>query len=312
MHLYLIETRSAQIPLGLFKPNGLHVKKLFDPLMCQSGNEQLSPGSQPLKVKIADSHHIKACELCRMAGSVHTECYYAQLRLCLTHGWRPLIDRENIKETYHVSGNYSSIELFQVTATKEFEKMCDSGSLVRLPENSVGIINPLGAVIKSSDKHRTKVLTGVSIVDQKSLSQANILLEELGYPAVKARLTTDVTAPGTNRSAYVPPFRYPSLADGIRIITPNCYLAKADVSRYFLMFPLSICSYYLFMVRWLGALFGYVRCMFGLASCPYYCSILSAEFRLWFYQTESLAHTWLMIGSRAVTHMRKPKGICMP
>ena len=281
MHRYLMETYPMQMPLGILKPSGPHVRELFDPKMCQSGNEMLSKSRQPLCVKEADRHHIFACDLCGAAKAVQAECYFSKLRLCLTHGWRPEIDRDNIREFYRVSGNYLSVGLFQITASKEFSKMCDSGALVPVAEGTVGIVTPLGALIKSSDKLKTRVLTGISIVDQESLTQANIRLLDLGYPAIKARLTTDVTATGVNKAAYVPPFRYPSLADGIRIITPNCFLAKADVARYFLMFPLSTCSYYLFLVRWLGVLFGYVRCMFGLASCPYYCSIWSAEFRSW-------------------------------
>ena len=281
MHMYLMETRSIQMPLGILKPNGLHVRELFDPKMCQSGKEKLDLSRQPLSVEAADRHHIYACELCGVEKSIQAECYFSKLRLCLTHGWRPLIDRDNVREEYRVSGNYLSVDQFQITASKEFNKMCDSGALLPVVEGTVGIVTPLGALIKGSDKLKTKVLTGISIVDQASLTQANVRLVDLGYPAIKARLTTDVTATGVNRAAYVPPFRYPSLADGIRIVTPNCFLAKADVARYFLMFPLSTCSYYLFLVRWLGVLFGYVRCMFGLASCPYYCSIWSAEFRSW-------------------------------
>ena len=311
MHVYLMETNSNQQHLGMFKPNGLHIKEIFDPRMCQSGEEPLSLSRQPLKVKIADQHHIASCNLCSVTNSVNSKCYFSKLRLCLTHGWRPAIDRENIREEFKTSGNYPSVAKFQVTAMKEFDKMCDSGALEKNPEGSNGIVTPLGAVIKNSDKQRAKVLTGISITDQKSLSSANVRLEDLGYPAIKARLTTDVTATGVNRAAYVPPFSYPGLADGIHIITPNCYLAKADVARYFLMFPLSTCSYYLFLVRWLGALYTYVRCMFGLASCPYYCSIWSAEFRAWVLsQGIPCAHMmddWL---TRGTTYEEAKKNLC--
>jgi hypothetical protein len=194
MHMYLMETNSMQTPLGILKPNGLHVRELFDPKMCQSGKEMLSKSRQPLCVEEADRHHIFACDLCGAAKAVQAECYFSKLRLCLTHGWRPEIDRDNIREMYQVSGNYLSVDLFQITASKEFDKMCDSGALLPVAEGTVGIVTPLGALIKSSDKLRTRVLTGISIVDQQSLTQANIRLLELGYPAIKARLTTDVTA----------------------------------------------------------------------------------------------------------------------
>ena len=74
MHLYLIETRSAQLQLGLFEPNGLHVEELIYSMMCWPVKESLSPESQPLEEKRADLHHIKVCSWCGTAKSVQMRC----------------------------------------------------------------------------------------------------------------------------------------------------------------------------------------------------------------------------------------------
>jgi hypothetical protein len=106
-----------------------------------------------------------------------------------------------------------------------------------------------------------------------------------------------------NRAAYKPPFRYPGIADGIRIIKRDCYIVKADVSRYFYLFPLAIMARWLFLVRYLGVLYVLVRCMFGFSACPYYCSTWSAEFRSWVIAAgipcSHMMDDWLSMGATA-------------
>jgi len=106
-----------------------------------------------------------------------------------------------------------------------------------------------GAVLKASDVVAARMLVGVRIEDQQSFTEANDRLATLGYPLVKARLITDLTATGVNRAVYVPPFRYHSLADGLSLVYRGCWFAKGDVSRYFDCFPLALQSRSLFRVH---------------------------------------------------------------
>ena len=201
---------------------------------------------------------------------------------------------------YLVDGNYKSIDCYDASCAKEFLKAKQHNIVVEVAEGTPGIISPMGAVIKNSDKRRAVVLTGIRIVNQKTLSEASHLTEEMGFPPLKARVTNDVTASGVNRAALCPPFRYPSLADGVRLVTPNCWLAKGDVSRYFNAFPLAAESRFYFLVRFLGILYMSLRCVFGFGPCPYYCSTWSAEYRTWMLAagipSAHMVDDWLTVG----------------
>ena len=92
-------------------------------------------------------------------------------------------------------------------------------------------------------------LAGIQIVDQATLERASAALQEQGYAAIKARITHDCTASGLNKSALCPPFRYPSLADGLRLVARGTWLAKTYISRYFHQFP-SRCFLLRFEEKW--------------------------------------------------------------
>jgi len=125
------------------------------------------------------------------------------------------------------------------------------------------------------------VLTQVVVNDSGSMISANEALVALGLPEIKARLTNDLTASGVNRAALVPPFRYPSLVDGLGICRRDCFLGKCDVSRYFHSFPIAYEARWMFLLMFASVLYVGCRCLFGFAPCPYYCSVWSAEIRTW-------------------------------
>ena len=103
----------------------------------------------------------------------------------------------------------------------EIDKMLKHQVLVEAPDNIVGIINPIGAVIKNGDILRAKVLTGVVVDNDSTLAEANLALAELKLPRIKIRVATDLSATGVNQAAYRPPFRYPSIHDALSIIEKN-------------------------------------------------------------------------------------------
>ena len=99
--------------------------------------------------------------------------------------------------------------------------MLEHGVLIRSQGYTPGIVNPLGAVVKNSDKLRAKTLVGINVVDQRSLTEASTKLVDKGYNKIKTRITTDMTATGVNGACISPPFSYPSFSDGINIIERN-------------------------------------------------------------------------------------------
>ena len=283
MHSYMLDTNMAvpvDVELGMFKPHCLNVRDLFhaNPTLFRCGS---TPVPSLLKLDRFDHYHVQSCVDCRPTGKVSPTCYFATLRMCISHGWNPIIDVPSIKPVYAVSGNYPSVERFSVSTEKEFAKMLLWGVAAPAPPDLRGIVCPMGAVIKSSDRVRARILADVIITDSASLALANEILLLKGYSAIKARITVDATAPGINAAAFTPPFSYSGPQDALRIITPGCWLAKSDVSRYFWMFPLAEETRPIFMVDWKGVAHVLPTCMFGFSACPYYCSAWSAEFRQW-------------------------------
>ena len=296
-YIYAINTNNNKnTPISVNKPSGLNVKEMYysNPTLFGYGHVKLPYTSYPLKSKVILDYHERVCEGC------NDKCYIHELIKCIEYGWCPPIDRDNIVSKYNVDGNYRTVDQYQDGCQKEVNEMIEHGVLIRSQGYTSGIINPLGAVVKNSDKLRAKTLVGVHVVDQKSLTDASTKLVDKGYNKIKTRITTDMTATGVNGACISPPFSYPSFSDGINIIERNAYLGKTDISRYFHSFPLSFDIRDLFRVIFLGLLYCYARCCFGFSPCPYYCSTWSAEFRSWILKLVGpCAHMmddWLMTG----------------
>lgn len=271
-------TSEAQYEID--KPDGLSVHDMYNPLLFQPGSFALHPQAHTLLPSQMRAYHCRSCTVCGAAGQVLDSCYFAQMMLCITHGWHAPCDYSAIAPVYRTSGNYPSVARYAVSAAKEFQDMLDNQVLLPV-SRPPKILNPLGAILKNSDKMRAKVLVGIDVVDQDSLTRASAALVARGHPKIKCRLTTDLTATGINRASYAPPFRYPSLGDALRVVRRNGYIASGDVSRYFHSFPLAIDGRYYWCVEYGGTVYSYARCCFGHAACPYYASTWSAEFRQW-------------------------------
>lgn len=262
------------------KPDGLSVHDMFDPLLFQPGSFALDPRAHTLVPDRMRTLHCSSCPTCGPFDSVQDTCYFAQMMRCITHGWHAPCNYERIAPVYHTAGNYPSVTRYALSADKELQDMLDNQVLVPL-SRPPRVVNPLGAILKNSDRMRSKVLVGIEVVDQESLTRASAALVARGHPKIKCRLTTDLTATGINRASYAPPFRYPSLGDALRVVRRNGYIASGDVSRYFHSFPLAIDGRSYWGVMYGGVMYAYARCCFGHAACPYYASTWSAEFRQW-------------------------------
>ena len=268
----------------LVKPDGNDVRSMFRADMFESGAEELPPGDHSLSAEVATEEHLLVCELCHGQADVSVNCYFSNMRRCLTHGWKPRVDRAAISPPYLVYDNYKSITNFSESANKEFAKMIAHRVVELVPSDTPGLWNPMGAAIKNSDRRKAQALAGITISDNDSLKAASKAMELMGLPAIKARITHDATASGLNGAALCPPFSYPSFANGLQLVTRDCWMAKTDISRYFHAFPLAKECRDLFLLSLEDRTYRAMKCVFGFGPCPYYTSTWSAEYRRWIWR----------------------------
>jgi hypothetical protein len=263
--------------------DSLDIKQMYDPEFLVAGEKELPPGAHPFKLDAMDQMHVGSCPECGETHAVRDDCYYKVLRRTITHGYRPQYTADIVKE-YSTSGNNKLSAVFDKSFDAAVGKMVTEGVLRLWTVGSaveLFFINPMGIVIKNSDKARARIVTGVKIVDQKTLDEANEGLVKQEMRPVKTRVSMNNSANGGNRALLKPRFSYATSADATFLIQRNDYLGKGDVERYFLNFPLAEESYAYFGVRALGAYLYFVMVYFGLASAPYYTSVWGAEIRRW-------------------------------
>lgn len=269
---------------SLHKPDGKDVKDMFNTKVFVSGRSRLPASDYPLRPERIRHYHKLACSDCKPfpVDQLHPTCYFNSMIRCITHGWQIPLDPQLIAPVYHTSGNYPSVAHYPDSFSKEHKDMVDQGVLRTCSPSPSTVVNPMGAQIKNSDRMRAKVLVGTDVIDQKTMSAASTELIAMGEPKIKCRITLDPTATGINRATLDLPFRYPSIADFIAIVSKDAVLGLTDIGRYFHSFPLAMESRDYLSVEHNHQLYHYARCAFGYRLCPYYCSAWSAEFRTWF------------------------------
>jgi hypothetical protein len=265
------------------RPHAFDVVGMYDPIMFKGGLHPLPPGDSPLKVPVMDSYHIASCPKC--SDSVDPLCYWHGLREPLANGWLPPIKVSSIQPLYDATGldgNHKSASIFPATIQKELAAQVELG--ICTPFHSPvleGLIAPLGASLRTSDKTKAFALTGIKIVDQASLDKANSILLDKGIPKIKVRPIHDATSVGINEASYVAHFSNSGIDDAIPLISQNCYMGKLDVSRFFHNFPLAPEIRYLFWVFFAFVFYQMNRVIFGLGTAPYFTSAYGAEIRRW-------------------------------
>lgn len=288
---------------SLPKPDGNEISEMFKPEIFLSGSSPLPPDDYPLRPERLRFYHKQACSKCRPCRStdLHPDCYFVTMLRCVTHGWKLPLDPNLIAPVYRTRGNYPSVSHFPDSFGKEHLDMVDQGVLRKCSKTGSTVINPMGAQIKNSDRVRAKVLVGMDVTDQESMSSASSKLIAMAEPKIKCRITLDPTATGINRATLDVPFRYPSISDFIAIVRKDAILGLTDIGRYFHSFPLAAESRDLLSVEYQGQPYHYARCAFGYRLCPYYCSTWSAEFKTWFRHlgipTAHMVDDWLTVAS---------------
>jgi hypothetical protein len=184
------------------------------------------------------------------------------------------VPRANLK-------NSKNAVAYEEQLAKEFEAMLEHGVVEEVPLSSIVCINPIGAVIKNSDKQRARTLVNVIVTDSGTIRKASEALVAMGQPKIKCRMSTDCTGSGLNGASYSPPFAYSSIAEAIKLVRRNGCMAKGDISRYFYSFPLALKARELFGFSLFSKHWRFKNLPFGLTNCPYYCSTWTAEFCQW-------------------------------
>jgi hypothetical protein len=275
--------------VSVIKPSAGDPKAMFitNTGIFNYGNEKLiNPIVCPIMFA---KYHKSSCLLCgKVKGStkLNFNCYGYGLLQPLIYGWEPIVDDAKLLRNKVVS-NYPNFSLFPTAVKKELDKMLSTGLLVTATsvnlEDKDIVFSPMNAIVKNSDKVKTKVLTGIDIYDEDSLNAANIALNLLNIPPVKARITNDLSRSGVNElTASKPGFSYSSLHDFMSIVYKDCYMCKTDIARFFPNFKLSTKSYYLFGVKLDGVSYVATSCVFGYTLCPYFCSAYAGEIARWF------------------------------
>jgi hypothetical protein len=258
-------------------PNHLSARDMFDERLFRCGDV---PVESPLQPEVMASFHRTICRSCRAHGDIDPGCYFRRMLDCIIYGWNPPIHRPDIKPRANLK-NSKNASVYSVQMKKEFQMMQDHGVVELAREDQVICINPMGAVVKNSDKQRAKTLVHVNVVDSDSLQEASDRLVAIGQPKIKCRISTDCTGSGLNGASNSPRFAYSSISQALRLVEREGYMGKGDISRYFYSFPLAEKAKELFGFRLFGSTWRFRRLPFGLTNCPYYCSTWTAEFCQW-------------------------------
>lgn len=267
---------------SLPKPHALQVREMFDPLLFRSGTYLLNPSSHTLKPSLMAKYHCLHCTHCSLFGTLQPSCYFSAMLRCITHGWHIPCNYSAIVPRYRVTGNYPAIDLFRSSVDAEFCNMANDGVIYPIARSCVRFLTPMNAIIKNSDKNRSRTVAGIHIIDQPTLRAASAYFVDRGLPKVKIRLTIDHTATGLNQQSYSPAFSYPSIADALRHVTPDCYMCVGDIQRYFHSYPTALDDRDYYCIEYGGSCWCYSKCCFGHTACPYYTSTFGAEYHHWF------------------------------
>jgi hypothetical protein len=267
------------------RPDAFDVDAMYDPVMFQGGKHPLPKGDSPLNVIVMDAYHVESCSTCIGSNQVVSGCYWYGMRDPLENGWVPPIHVPSILPLYAATGadgNHRSASIFPATIEKELAAQVELGICTPFLEAPPGVlVAPLGASLRSSDRMKAVAITGITLSNQETLDQVNVILLEKGHSKIKVRPIHDATAVGLNAASYVAHFANSGIDDAIPLISEGCYMGKLDVSRFFHNFPLAPEVRFLFWVFFGSIFYQMNRVIFGLGNAPYFTSGYGAEIRKW-------------------------------
>ena len=203
------------------KPSALKVRELVDDKFFRPGDKPLPADELLLKPDVLALYHMLHCTDCSREGRILDECYGSTLLACASNGFNPTLlpDSDGIpKPLYHgsgVNGNHASADRFPSFVQRQIDEMLSRGAIEECFDDSmISTFNPLGVAISHSSLVQAEILTGISIVDEKSLEAAKAAASARGFSLkAKTRLVVDQTASGVNGMLAKQPFAYVSPSD---------------------------------------------------------------------------------------------------
>jgi hypothetical protein len=261
------------------KPHAFNVRDMFSAEHFECGASLVT--DHPLKAPVIESYHVRFCTDCSVHGSLLPHCYFYTMLQTILYGWAPTL-LGKVEHLFHYMGNYPAANKFPRAMAKEIAKWVKLGVVTELSANDEAHLTALNCVIKNSDRHRARAITGLEIDDDDSLERVNVILADLGFSPIKVRPVLDCTGSGFNEQTVAPPFTYGSISDAFAIIKPNDYLVKTDISNYFGCFPLAEWLRWLLCFEFLGAIYQAACVVFGIRPAPYFASTWGAEIHMWF------------------------------
>lgn len=263
---------------------------LGDSKMFTPGPLPLRNPASALNSRAILASHRTHCTLCTAfaapsmlspaSAQAAPSCYIRRALLCAENGWAPQFHLPSLQPQYACVGNQQSVDAFPLSASAEIDRLYTAGKLESVPPHPpypLYLPCPLGVVVKNSDRHWSRLVTNISIVDQASLDTANAALAPAGYKTIKARPIQNATQNGLNAASHNPSFRFPDMSAALQFVTPNCFLAKGDLSSYFNSFPFADVMRGLFNILLQGLAYISVFVFFGFAPAPFYTSGFGAE-----------------------------------
>ena len=228
-------------------PYSMDVRGMFNanPSLFACGADPLPMGESTLHIDAFDQHHLGHCQSCRDTGAIHPCCYYATLRLCLTHGFtgafRPDSSGVPIPNYvgHGVNGNHSSLDSFALFERAQVTKLLAQNKVSTA--SSTICKNPLGVNVPRARWQQALTLTGIQANDDHSYIAASEKLakmSDLTY-LLKRRMIFDQSASGVNDLFQTERFHYSSIDDVLKHVIPGCYMSVCDVEAYYHNFGLA-------------------------------------------------------------------------
>ena len=298
-------------------PSTLCVEDMFRLDMFASGAVPLSLSDRRLDAAAIISRHVAACPSCAFHGSLRPDCYMSSMIRCITHGWAPPVDLTTAGPQFWTPyrGNHLSASIFPGFVSSQVDTLSAAHAIdpatPLLRAVTPLLLNPLGVVIRPSDRARARLTLDTDLSSQEALDSVNAALVADGLKPIKGRLVLDNSMSRLNSHATTPPFQFSSIDDLATFIEPGWWIATGDVEAYYHRFPLALLSRCLFGFVWNFVYWFFTVVPFGFGPSPYYCSGWSAEFYRWVRHARVPATVymddWATTGATeaaAIAHMR--------
>lgn len=230
-----------------------------DPTRRHELDSSLGAVESPLNPAAWEMYHLRHCKTCGSKGEVVEHCYFHRMLHHIRYGY-PLHQAACGSIGTDLIDNYKTIEEEHESVCAYLDKCEDLGAvseLVALPEGAGTL--PLSCVVRDKDRRKSR----------------------LTNKPLKIRVVADYSRQ-VNDALDKWKFKYEGVDAAAELVTPGCWLATVDISKFFLRVPLHKAAYKTSFFRDPRAAGEKVyrhfkSLMFGSKLAPAFCSAISAE-----------------------------------